>query len=433
MEADEPSNPSILPSLPEDIISCFILTCLPVKTLIRLTCVCKAWRNLINSDPEFIKSHLQQSLQNKAHRKIYMRNWITYCPCHRSILDAPGFANSDNQRTIIHQRDEFMYLGMQMYVVGSSNGLLCILQDCGCSGDSILYLWNPALGQFKLLPRSICTGYWTIAVGFGYDPGADDYIVAKVCRLKVVPEGYVSYKVGIYTLRNHSWKTITFDTVPGAPRRVERHDCVGVIHEGFLYWISGTDEEGCIWLNAFDMKREIFQVITVPSYVPVNSYRRLRLFRGCVSVSGFTSGEFELWAMKEEGSWVKQFVITRNSDMVIWPHLSTTDVTSGGKILAFQAHYAAPIRKESGRLVLYDPDSQLIEDAISGLAYHDIKPSWLWFKYFVVDNYVESLVRVIPDGERKISQEIIDSYANGGEEKTKKNSRKLFGCFVCRD
>ncbi|KAI8006510.1 F-box/kelch-repeat protein [Camellia lanceoleosa] len=93
-------------------------------------------------------------------------------------------------------------------LVGSSNGLLCLLDlnivlpDTFCD----VVLWNPSIGKFKMLPTSqIESRPVDKALGFGFVPHINDYkVVRLVYRLESIqPE------VEVYSLSTDSWRKMT--------------------------------------------------------------------------------------------------------------------------------------------------------------------------------------------------------------------------------
>ncbi|KAL6200610.1 hypothetical protein ACLB2K_030391 [Fragaria x ananassa] len=67
-------------NLPEDVVV-NILCRLPVKSLIRFSCVSKRWRSIIISDSQFAKSTFQLASQSKILRQ---RLLFSNYPCYRN-------------------------------------------------------------------------------------------------------------------------------------------------------------------------------------------------------------------------------------------------------------------------------------------------------------------------------------------------------------
>lgn len=136
--------------LAEEIIA-DIFSRLPVKTLLQLKCVCKRWRTLISS-PWFISAHLKR---------------FSSGPDARYILGATnGLIPIRNPSCVIKIKEPCRSV---CNVVGSINGLLCLITT---SFRKLIYLWNPSINQFKILPMHNSklqkTRKCYVSVGFGY-------------------------------------------------------------------------------------------------------------------------------------------------------------------------------------------------------------------------------------------------------------------------
>ncbi|KAL8538632.1 hypothetical protein ACS0TY_000594 [Phlomoides rotata] len=185
--------------LPRDLIE-EILSRLPVKSLLKFRCVSKSWRSLIDNN-HFIKTHLQKSTTNANfshhgiivsrpyfHRTLMLVSW-------RSVLNYP-FAFDE----IINADDR------EVTIVGSCNGLVCILEDTGG-----FILWNPSTIIARNLPDvgvgENLVGDDFTRYGFGYDESSDDYKVFVIITLSCSPNVYRAIS-RLYSLKSNSWKTL---------------------------------------------------------------------------------------------------------------------------------------------------------------------------------------------------------------------------------
>ncbi|XVF00133.1 hypothetical protein REPUB_Repub03eG0258800 [Reevesia pubescens] len=118
-----------------------ILSFLPVKTLLRLRCLCKSHCKDIDSTP-FIKAHIDRSFQAKTNVKP----------------------------------KDFYAPGLGIRVSGSCNGLLSLSRF-----PYQISIWNPSIRRYKELPVCPETGgfysHFCNFLGFGYDPSSNDYKV----------------------------------------------------------------------------------------------------------------------------------------------------------------------------------------------------------------------------------------------------------------
>ncbi|XP_057802481.1 F-box/kelch-repeat protein At3g06240-like isoform X1 [Salvia miltiorrhiza] len=244
--------------LPEEIIG-EILPRLPVKSLLRLRCVSKSWHSLIGTE-RFIKKHHQNSMKNPSftqQRFIIETNlleWPKQCSL-LSVLSGPintiPFSplayptNTTLFSRLAYPRNTTLPMGYD--IVGSCNGLLCIVND-----ENIFHLWNPSTRIIsKKLPEiSIVNDLDDFDnFGFGWVESSDEYKVF----VNVVE--WNSSVGEIYSTRTKSWKTIELCPyfIPFCRE--------GLFGGGKLYWMY-DDDEVIIFL---DLKSEVFGRIEIPS------------------------------------------------------------------------------------------------------------------------------------------------------------------------
>ncbi|CAJ2670626.1 unnamed protein product [Trifolium pratense] len=121
------SNSKLLPpaTIPDDLIA-KILLLLSFKTIVQLKCVSKSWNTLI-SDPTFVQKHLNKSSQNPhliltPPTRQYPMSSVKSFPVSRLLETPPITVSGDSCH------------GSMNYckVVGSCNGLLCLLFQSRC-------------------------------------------------------------------------------------------------------------------------------------------------------------------------------------------------------------------------------------------------------------------------------------------------------------
>jgi len=122
-----------------------VLSYLPVKSLMRLRCMCKSWKTLI-SDPTFVKLHLQRSSRKRHIAEIRYEaryNAVTFPLGH--LLEKPTITLASDSYYQLECRERSRF-------VGSCNGLLCLLSYSYTSNhnwDETIFwfqIWNPATG-----------------------------------------------------------------------------------------------------------------------------------------------------------------------------------------------------------------------------------------------------------------------------------------------
>ncbi|XP_057797014.1 F-box/kelch-repeat protein At3g23880-like [Salvia miltiorrhiza] len=252
--------------LPEEIIE-EILSRLAVKSVLRLRCVLKSWRSLIDSE-RFIKTHLQNSLKDTAFSH------------HRLI---PYYS-----LTLSGYRELF-------YIVGCCNGLVCcIIHELGR-----FFLWNPATRISKELPKIENVDRLLSTYGFGWDESTGVY---KVFVL-FYPSSRGSKRMGkVYSSNTNSWKT------------VERCDFLRVHGKGHfvngkLHWLR--EEKNVREIVTFDLKKEEFGLMKLP-YESISV--RLGVNEGRLITTCENKDEFDIWVMEQDSSWVK----VKATDVVVY-------------------------------------------------------------------------------------------------------------------
>ncbi|KAI9123966.1 hypothetical protein K1719_005266 [Acacia pycnantha] len=293
------------PYLPEE-ISINILKRLPVNSLIRFQCVCKHWENLFKT-PSFIAAHLCQSHQNPSfifsldHLLNNLPLRLLDCEMQlRDVQKAPLFdslasASCDN-------------------IVGSSNGLLCLVIRV-CSRFPSLLVWNPVTGDGIKVPISRIVDMYDdhYVLGFGFSPLDNDY---KIVAIYNENSGLVS-GVDLYSLSRRSWKEIEF-------RNLEKVSCYcsrfSSNNKGAIFSHGlklGMGMEGVEVIVSFDMAKEVFTLISWPPLWG-NLHCNLVVYEDkpaviTASAVGVTSN-VDLWVMEEDinssgerWSWIKKF------------------------------------------------------------------------------------------------------------------------------
>ncbi|KAI9124330.1 hypothetical protein K1719_005630 [Acacia pycnantha] len=291
------------PYLAEE-ISINILKRLPMKSLIRFQCVCKHWENLFKT-PFFIAAHLCQSHQNPSF--IFSQDYLLsnlplrLLDCEMQLRDvrkAPLF-NSLASASCYN-------------IVGSSNGLLCLVIMVVCSRFPFsLLVWNPVTGDGREVPVSRIVDMYDdhYVLGFGFSPLDNDYKIVAIYR----KYGSFVSGVDVYSLSRGSWKEIEF-------RNLEKVTyCWPMVSSNngaiFIKASKHIDEKKVEVLVSFDMAKEVFTLIMTswPSlWGNLAVYEDKPVVITTSAVGG--SSNVDLWVMEEDmsspgerWSWIKKF------------------------------------------------------------------------------------------------------------------------------
>ncbi|KAL6344459.1 hypothetical protein AAG906_039715 [Vitis piasezkii] len=271
-----------------------ILLRLPVKSLIRSRCVCKAWRTLI-SHPHFVKSHLRLP-QTQARTQFCTLNYGEpgdnyYLVVGASTKDCEAFSDDNGGALAFDYLFDIGRFKYEVVLLDSCDGLLCLVDLA-----NKIVLWNPSTRQWNQLPPNPNVLDFLGCHGFGYDSFADDYKVFVVSMLNPNFETVVD----VFSLKSNKWKRIQEKHHTRAARM-----CATVLH-GALHWVAYDPILGFDTIMAFDFEKERFREMAIPREEE-ELYVKLRVVGGCLCVHG-SKDPSKMWVMKEYGvdtSWSK--------------------------------------------------------------------------------------------------------------------------------
>ncbi|KDP42173.1 hypothetical protein JCGZ_02903 [Jatropha curcas] len=259
-------------TLPADLVSEIFLW-LPVKSLLRFRGVSKSSCSMID-DPNFIKQHLERSMETKTNRKLIIQegkeNDSPYVP---EEIYAINFDKEPQEpRLLNHPYEE----RLDTIIYGSCNGLLLLFIN------ERLALWNPFTRQCKKLPLSpLCL--WNCAFGLGYDYASDDYKVVKI-SVDSKPN-----RLWVFSLKSNSWRSLP--DFPYTDYSISSILSGGFLANGALHWLL-LEKNGPEVIIAFDLANETFCVVPQPVYGPRPSSHQpitdLHVLEGCLCMSKIT-------------------------------------------------------------------------------------------------------------------------------------------------
>lgn len=363
-------------NLPSDLLI-EILVRLPVKSLVRFTCVSKQWYSLI-SNPNFISTHLNHSLSISNDNRLLLVKHCKVCNFRQVDHVALRFDNASFDEYAKLQcpvKSVFLYFR----IVGCCNGLICLSDDWYTLDDTII-IWNPSveksftIPKFKPLRASLVKCF----LGFGFDSLRNDYKVVRIANQINVPN--VVQDVEIYSLRAGAWRNLPCDHAPNYAIHDLFH--MPTLTNGAFHWVASEKQNKGTFQNlvaAFDMGNEVFREIMVP-----NDLVKIDVLQLSISVLGTSlaliqyekillSDHCWVWVMKDYGmteSWGRLYTIDMREEI-----LRVVGFKKNNEVLCASA------TRGTG-LVSYDPNSREIKN----LGIHGLND-----RYYV-DKYVESLV-----------------------------------------
>ncbi|KAI9182400.1 hypothetical protein LWI28_024960 [Acer negundo] len=246
-----------------------ILGRLPVKDIIRLRCVCKAWRDLV-VDTEFISTHL--NLQTDSGRCLlhYKRCFLHYETDDRDGREKEYFFVFHHRNFAEHSKFEVPFRCDPKFfrMVGSVNGLLCLSPFFRQFGRT-LYLWNPSIWKLKILDDFYFQHQFDrrktrSAVRFYHK--TKDYKIVRIMYFHDIYRAYVEKEppmVEVFSPTRNSWREV--GTYAGC---CVRDDCSTVVVNGCVHWFAKrTEDASGKFILAFDFGSEKFGEITLPNYI----------------------------------------------------------------------------------------------------------------------------------------------------------------------
>ncbi|KAI4377956.1 hypothetical protein MLD38_015506 [Melastoma candidum] len=348
-------------AIPDEILS-DILSRLPVKTLSRFKSVSRSWLSLISS-PGFVKDHLRRALAGTPSTRVLTANPFKSIDCEtlEEIIDLDvGLRVGDNE---------------WVHLLASHDGLivLAVMKDDVLPEGGDIYLWNPATGLFRQLPKpalDLSPCYYEL----GFDSKIDDY---KVLRHGCCFDSRdnVELVFEVLPLRANAWRQVSREPLFDGPVSA------GVFLNKAIHWINTTGR-----IVAFDLENENFMGFPP---LPVNGKsifcHRLSVHLGClVTCHRYIDSPFQAWIMEEygvESSWTKLFDITLDNFPIhdYYPYITLIAIARRGK--------AAVVRYQSS-LFLYDMQKETYEQLpVEG---HPVWPE--------AKAYVQTLVSPLTEG-----------------------------------
>ncbi|PRQ52358.1 putative F-box domain, galactose oxidase/kelch, beta-propeller, F-box associated interaction [Rosa chinensis] len=283
-----------------------ILSRLPAKSLLRFRCVCKAWRALI-SDPYFIRKHLNCiNTKISTSYSLLIRSEIFRSAEYEAILKCLSHDGPLPSRRLDFPVLDRLVCISKILIVGSCNGLICLILDFVTEESFTFMIWNPCTGEYQVLPQPPVHASRGCFFGFGYDSTSDDYKV-------IVGSSRYEFVV-VFMLKKGSWRKL---------ERLNRYFEVnwhGCLVNEALHWVLTQEEDG--WLIAprivsFDLGEEKFHEI--PFSYPPDANDRQGLFPdvgilcNCLTLEfqtmyGGVDSNISIWVMKDYGvkeSWTE--------------------------------------------------------------------------------------------------------------------------------
>ncbi|KAM7516506.1 hypothetical protein LguiA_006089 [Lonicera macranthoides] len=365
--------------LPLDILINHIFTILPVKSLLRLRCVCKQWLGLL-THPEFIKMHVKYQLHHNR-QKLLLRS-TNGLRCFYSI--DPRSSSS----AMVRRLPNFPLKDLVIVrTLGSCNGVLCMEVTWKSEQRYFMYrrllFGNPSTGEYKMLPDPIHpTGPYLLFIGFGYDSSSDEY--------KLVRINHITRNPHVFSLKLNSWRTVlgVSDNYSIKPEQGSYKQNVGFAVDGSIYWLASSINK----VVGFDLKDEEFRELPLPRDMR-KDVLLMNILGGSVCITEICrNNEVNVWLMSKEEE--------NNKEGYYWMKLMTMTISPRNYLPVEKVHplyfmkdgkVLCCIRNGNRKFVLVDPKTKKLE----GFTIHEItRDSDLIMDATFDDHgtYIESLV-----------------------------------------
>lgn len=324
-------------------IAADIASRLAIKSLIRFRLVCKPWKSL-SRHPLFLGSCHSRALSRDP---CLILHTVTRLGTELYLAEFPGSSTDDDhhddKETLmvnykkLHQ-NPLSTANMAFFsVVGSCNGLLCLLINNSSSGTDIdtdhhdeLWLHNPFTRNYKQLPKLSTKLVHQYMFGFGFHSSTvkDQFKIIKICYPRSNSsslfhftsnnnnddEVLIRSEVLVLTIGSKTWRNI--GEVPDHYKLLVKKP--GVSINGRIHWV-------CEWsykvndrkIVSFDLSDELFKEIPKPKFHHRWYNCQLHHLQGCLATAVFLPANngsciFDIWIMEKYGipeSWIKKFTI----------------------------------------------------------------------------------------------------------------------------
>ncbi|XBI76950.1 hypothetical protein VPH35_070124 [Triticum aestivum] len=261
-----------MPCLPHELIVWKILVRLPAKSLLRLRCVCKAWRDTISdADPSFSQAHLRRLHYDMEDPCNTRRPWINM------KVTCPGlYLWEESQKDIATLLFDISFPAEG---VATRHGLMHCDGLVLLPAEDTVRVVNPATSQIRVLPWSPNSvaphrcpeGEGHQAFGFGRDHRSNAYKVARFFHREMHGMGGLGMEV--FTIeKDQCWRETAvqppYPFVVGLMATFFKGSLIWSIdHYSPMYDYSHLDDAAHMpCFVRFNLEDESFSVMTGPPW-----------------------------------------------------------------------------------------------------------------------------------------------------------------------
>lgn len=393
-----------------------IFSRLPVKVLVRLRCVSKTWRSLIDN-PNFIHAHLCTFKNNSD--KHFVLSWETrpteMWEVHELLIRICTMGKFRHREEIINFR--FSVRELHYDHKGYVNGLLLFAHHNVAQLSTNLIVFNPSIRKLVMLPPFPPSPPGRAEIVLGYDPLRNDHKVAVIFLPFRMPEDNYPDAIAIYEFSTGCWRI-------KSPIEVPDKWCLGpkVFAKGVMHWL-------CFDLSMVIQQRKMpknhTHIVSFDFASETISYTELPGDRGDASceritypfVLGNSLALFEISGTRTCGWLLTKCEHSGTNSWSKW----YDKASDSGIFEFFREHkyrvknllYCEKIRKfllgVNGEMTSYDMENNKMKDLETCFSCHEMGFETCQCRY-VLDPYVESLVFLKPLDDHSLT-----SHTAGGE------------------
>ncbi|XP_004304893.1 PREDICTED: putative F-box protein At4g10190-like [Fragaria vesca subsp. vesca] len=253
----------------------------------------------------------------------------------KTLLSSLNFSNKDDDDYLLTTVIEDLNVPLpaplklkhpsDLTIAGHCDGIICLKLFIGN-----IILCNPAMKEFKLLPKSFLLlpeddinrwslnyelSYYDEYLGFGYDPKCKDY---KIVRFVIYEESCYWFKAEVYTMNSNSWREIKTD-YNEMTSFVSKSSDLPIYLKGNCYWhVCGYHISWGDFILSFDMGNELFREISISDLPDGCRLETLTVWKEFITILTYqeeivVSHSFDMWVLMYDGdgkgSWIKHLTI----------------------------------------------------------------------------------------------------------------------------
>ncbi|KAK9716066.1 hypothetical protein RND81_06G209100 [Saponaria officinalis] len=285
-------------TLDDNVILVEILPKLPTKSLIRFKCVSKSFNSAISS-PELIDLHLRHHRISSSDHHLILPG-LSSIECYDMN---PSLSRSTGTSTFTWSDSSYVS------VVGSTNGLLCVIVRYVHNSEYHACILNPTTRMHRDI-RIPFPGVRVYNIGFGFefDPQTVDHKIVLITN-HTHDETLITM---VFSLKNNSWNIIQTPQLPGD--LVFRYNYTSgiLINNNLLHWILWNPDTRISRIVCFNVSENYWTNDVLLPDIPYNDPTHgihypyeIGVLNGrlvtCIKNENNHEGLYEVWVMEEYG------------------------------------------------------------------------------------------------------------------------------------